>query len=398
MPVPLPPACLRLLDAQDGVITVGQAVGAGMAAKAVRAHVHAGRWQLMQRGVYAAFTGRPTRRAELWAAVLRAGGPETAVLSHQTAAELWGLLDKPGPLCHVTVPHDRHPARCTPIPGVAVHRSRSLQQDRHPVLTPPRTRVEETVLDLIDTARSFDEGYDWICRAIGRRRTTVTRLRAALEARPRMRWRRDVELALGYAKGGALSVLELRYVRGVEEAHALPVATRQARVRQEAGSRYLDNLYEEYHACVEIDGTAAHPADEQWRDKSRDRWNAAHEGIDTIRIGVPDLLNQERQCRVAADVALWLSGRGPRVGRPCGPDCPVGLLGEFKPRKWVLNSPDPERHRRVGRGASPGVAGVGCGGGGWAGGSPRPPARGARRLAWGRGAWRRCPLPCAGRP
>jgi len=74
---------------------------------------------------------------------------------------------------------------------------------------------------------------------------------------------------------------------------------------------------------VEIDGTAAHPEDEQWRDKSRDRWNAVHEGIDTIRIGVPDLVNQERQCRTAADVAKWLSGRGPPVGRPCRPGCPV---------------------------------------------------------------------------
>ncbi len=178
------------------------------------------------------------------------------------------------------------------------------------------------------TARAdFDEAYAWICRAIGRRRTTAARIRAALVARPRIRWRQEIELALGYASGGALSVLELRYVRGVERAHGLPTATRQARVRQATGNRYLDNLYAEYRACVEIDGAAAHPEDEQWRDKSRDRWNAVHEGIDTIRIGVPDLINQERQCRTAADVATWLSGRGPKVGRPCGPKCPVGLSG-----------------------------------------------------------------------
>jgi hypothetical protein len=314
--------CLQILKEQDCVITVGQAVAAGMSAKAIRSLVHAGRWQVLQRGVYAAFTGKPSRQAELWAAQLRAG-PESAVLSHQTAAELWGLVSSPSQVIHVTVPHDSNPERCGAIPGVIVHRSRSLPRSRHPALTPPRTRLEETLLDLINGARSFDERYDWICRGIGRRLTTASRIWAALEARPRMQCREDIELALGYANGGALSVLELRYARGVERVHGLPAATRQARVQQATGSRYLDNLYMEYRACVEIDGTAAHPEDEQWRDKSRDRWNAVHEGIDTIRIGVPDLINKERQCRTAADVTKWLSGRGPKVGRPCGAGCPV---------------------------------------------------------------------------
>ena len=321
MPVELPPVLLQLLESQDGVVSVKQAESAGMAAKAVRAQVRAGRWQVMQRGVYAAFTGRPTRRAELWAVLLRAG--PGAALSHQTAAELAGLIDRPGPVIHVTVPHSSDPGRCGRIPGVVFHRSRALARARHPALTPPRTRVEETVLDLIDGARSFDEAYDWICRGVGRGRTTAARLRAALDARPRMRWRPEIRLALGDAGAGALSVLELRYVRGVERRHALPAARRQARVRQATGNRYLDNLYAEYRACVEVDGTSAHPADEQWRDKSRDRWNAVHRGIGTIRGGVADLIDQERQGQTAADVATWLSGRGPRAGRPCGPGCPV---------------------------------------------------------------------------
>jgi hypothetical protein len=321
----LPPECVRLLQDQDGVITIGQAVSAGLPPSAVRGLVRAGRWQVLHRGVYASFSGPAPRGAELWGVVLRAG-PE-AVLSHDTAAELWGLLSAPGPVIHVTVPHDSNPERRGPIPGVVVHRSRSLPRAAHPALRPPRTRVEDTVLDLVDCARSFDEAYAWICRAVGRRRTTATRIQLALAARPRMERRLDIELALGYAKGGALSVLELRYVRGVERVHSLPAATRQARVRQAGGNRYLDNLYAEYRACVEIDGAAAHPADEQWRDKNRDRWNAVHEGIDTIRIGVPDLISRERQCRTAADVAKWLSGRGPRVGRQCGPECPVRLSG-----------------------------------------------------------------------
>ena len=46
--------------------------------------------------------------------------------------------------------------------------------------------------------------------------------------------------------------------------HGLPVATRQARIRVGGKSIYLDNLYEEYGICVELDGKVAHPASEQW--------------------------------------------------------------------------------------------------------------------------------------
>jgi hypothetical protein len=328
MPVELPRDCLRLINHQDGVLTTGQAIAAGLTVESVRNQLRAGRWQAMHRGVYAASNGAATRRAELWAALLRAG-PD-AVFSHQTAAELYGLHSERerGRLIHITVPHDRNPGRHGRIPGVVIHRSRSLTRTRHPVLTPPRTRLEDTVLDLIECSRDFDDGYAWICRAIGRRLTTADRLLAAARDRPRIRWRHDIELALGYASGGALSRLELRYLRGVEMPHGLPVAQRQVLVRQATGNRYLDNLYDEYRACVEIDGTAAHPEDEQWRDKYRDRWNSVHAGIETIRIGVPDLLNRRRQCQTAADVARWLTGRGPATGRPCAdPGCPVPALG-----------------------------------------------------------------------
>jgi len=318
----IPRECLRLLKLQDEVLAIGQAVEVGLTAEWIRNQVRYGRWQVVHRGVYAAFTGTPPRRAELWGAVLRAG-PDAA-LSHQTAAELFGLVDGRSQVIHLTVPEGRNPARCGRIPGVVIHRSRSLTQTRHPVVTPPRTRVEATVLDLIERSADFDEAYSWICRAVGRRLTTPDRLVTALNARRKFRWRHDIELALGYAQGGALSVLELNYVRGVEEPHGLPTAMRQVRVSQATGNRYLDNLYVEYRACVEIDGTAAHPEDEQWRDKDRDRWNSVHERVETIRVGVPGLLNRQRQCETAADIATWLSGRATPVGHPClSPGCPV---------------------------------------------------------------------------
>lgn len=315
MPPELPAEILQLIADQGHVIARSQVIAMGLDTETVRNRLRYGDWQRIETGVYATFTGAPKRKAEIWAALLRAG--PGATLSHWTAAERHGLLKKPSPAIHVTVPANRHPARWAKIPGIVIHRSSSIERTRHPMMTPPCTRIEDTVLDLIEAAGSFDEAYDWICRAIGRRRTTAERIRVAMDARLKMRWRRDIELALGDAMEGALSLLELRYVRGVERPHGLPTAKRQARVRQETGNRYLDNLYEGYQACVEVDGTAAHPEDEQWRDKDRDRWNAVHGKIETIRVGLPGLRDQQSQCETAADVAKWLSGRGPQVGHPC---------------------------------------------------------------------------------
>jgi len=186
-------------------------------------------------------------------------------------------------------------------------------------MLPPCTRVEDTVLDLIEVAPTFDDAYGWICRAIGRRRTTADRIALAMSARRKMRWRREIMIALGDADSGALSVLEYRYVGRVERPHGLPVARRQARIMQCSGNRYLDNLYEEYGVCVELDGTAAHPADEQWRDKRRD--NANHvSGLVTLRFGLLDL--GTHRCETAAAVATLLGRRGWTGSfRACGPGC-----------------------------------------------------------------------------
>jgi hypothetical protein len=282
----------------------------------MRNWVRSGRWQRLQRGVYATFSGDPGRETILWAALLRAG-PD-AVLSHQTAAERHGLVDEPSPLITMTVPASKRPARVK-ISGIIIHRSDAILRTRHPAMLPPCTRVEDTVLDLIETAATFDDAYTWICRAIGRRRTTADRIRIAMDARKKMRWRREIALALGDAQGGALSVLEYRYVHRVERPHGLPAARRQARIRQSTGNRYLDNLYEPFAVCVELDGTAAHPADEQWRDKRRDNANTVS-GLLTLRFGLLDL--GDHRCETAAAVATLLRSRGwADSPRACGPGC-----------------------------------------------------------------------------
>jgi hypothetical protein len=292
------------LAGQADTIARRQSTVAGIDPDTMRNRVRSGRWQRLQRGVYATFSGDPARETVLWAALLRVG--PGAVLSHQTAAERHGLIDKPTSVITITVPASRNPAR-TKISGLVIHRSDAILRTRHPAMLPPCTRVEDTVLDLIHVAANFDEAYGWICRAIGRRRTTADRIAVAMAARKKMRWRREIALALGDADGGALSVLEYRYIHQVERPHGLPVARRQARIRQATGNKYLDNLYEEYGVCVELDGTAAHPTDEQWRDKRRDNANT-FSGLVTLRFGLLDLGGQ--RCETAVGVATVLRRHG----------------------------------------------------------------------------------------
>ena len=147
---------------QAGVIGRRQALAAGLPSQMVDGMIRTGRWQRLDYGVYATFTGEPGREARWWAALLRAG-PD-AMLSHQTAAVLYELISEDGGLVHVTVPRDGQRRR---IPGAVLHRVSRARADRHPVLLPPRTTVEATVLDLAATARSVEDAFGWVFRATG---------------------------------------------------------------------------------------------------------------------------------------------------------------------------------------------------------------------------------------
>jgi len=310
----LPASCRELLSVQCGVISRRQALDAGLSSDAIGGHLRTGLWRQVERGVYATFTGRPPRDAMLWAALLRSGG--SAILSHQTAAELAGLTDRISPAVHVTVPTAQ---RVRGTANVIIHRSSRIAVARHPVLLPPRTRVEETVIDLTQTAHSLDEAFHWLSRACGSRLTTASRLQAVLEQRKQVRYRNELVSGLTAIADGVHSALEYRYVRGVERPHELPVARRQAKITLGTARRYLDNLYDDYGVAVELDGHAAHLVHDRWRDVHRD--NAlTGAGIITLRyswIGVT-----QRACEVATEIGGILRRRGwAGVLRPCGPRC-----------------------------------------------------------------------------
>jgi hypothetical protein len=315
-------SCRLLLAAQAGALARWQAASVGLDPAMIDARLRRGRWQSLYRGVYATFTGPASRECFLWAAALR-GGP-CAGLSYNTAAELDGFTAVRAGAIHVTVLPGRRIAlseheRGAGAPRIIVHQSARLGVALHPVRTPPRTRVEETVLDLFETSASFDDALSWPVAACARRRTTHGALILAAAARPRLRWRAALLGALGEIGNGAHSVLEFRYTRGVERPHGLPAASRQARMPRGSRSQYLDNLYEEFGVAVELDGRAAHRAEDRRQDNRRDNFFASV-GIVTLRYGWADVT--ERPCQLAAEIGQVLRERG-WTGRPsrCGPAC-----------------------------------------------------------------------------
>jgi hypothetical protein len=324
MSADLPGDCARLLKRQRGVIARWQAPAVGLSPTFIDGQLRRDRWRPLYRGVYAAYTGTPPRESLLWAGVLRAG--PGAVLSHHSAAELDGLTDRPGRVTHVTVESGKrvriNGARLRAVtPSIVVHRTDRLAAVRHPARNPPRTRIEETVLDLAQLSASFDDAFSWLSRSCGRRLVTAQQLRQAIIARGRQRWREEILAVLPVIAVGVHSNLENRYVRDVERPHGLPVAKRQRRMRQGTRSRYPDNLYESFGVAVELDGSAYHLVEDRWQDIRKDNASAAS-GIVTLRFSWADV--SRRPCAVAAVVATTLRQRGwPGPPSRCGPECMI---------------------------------------------------------------------------
>jgi very-short-patch-repair endonuclease len=111
----------RIAGNQHGVVAARQLAAAGLPDYSVSRRVKAGRLHRLHRGVYAvghtdlSFEGRCT------AAVLAIGDP--AVVSHRSAAAVWGMLQPHSGPISVTVPGDggRRKRR-----GITIHRSSTL--------------------------------------------------------------------------------------------------------------------------------------------------------------------------------------------------------------------------------------------------------------------------------
>jgi hypothetical protein len=294
---------LGLAEAQGGVLHHDQVVQLGLGRHSIARLTSGDGWQRLDRGLYLARPGEPSWLSWAWGGILL-GGPD-ARLAGLSAAHLHGLTPDDAQPFDVLVPHAR-PIRSRP--PWQFRRERPGVHERRSPGSPPRTTVEDTVLDLVERS-TVDEALGWVTSAVQSRRTTVPRLRRALQRRGRIRHRRLLEELLADVAHGAESPLEVRYLRDVERAHNLPTGERQS--RSSAGD-VRDVLYRRYATVVELDGRLGHEGRGRFRDMRRD--NAALlDGEVTLRYGDADL--RRDPCAVAFQVAEVLVRRG-WVGAP----------------------------------------------------------------------------------
>lgn len=181
----------ELAGRQRGLISLEQLRSLGIGTETVNGRVKRGSLHPVHRGVYAVGHRALGRRGILLAAVL-ACGPD-AVLSHRSAAELWGMRSWPGHPIDVTAGGRRGRER----DGIYAHRDNSLVPgDRALFNGIPCTTPARTLLDLagvvplgdlrqalgqaeVDRLADFEALREVIARSRGRR--GVRRLRMLVD-------------------------------------------------------------------------------------------------------------------------------------------------------------------------------------------------------------------------
>jgi hypothetical protein len=284
-----------------GAVHLDECRAGGLSAHQLHRLTATGRWQSPFPRVYLGFSGPPPPLTMDYAALLYAG--DGATLSHQSAGHYWRLCRRPGAV-HVLVPYDR---KVDYQPGLVLHRSRTLDAlDRHPALTPTRTRVERTVIDLLEVQPTAEAALALVADSLRYRQTTVANLRGTLQLRQQTRWRRIVLDALPDLRAGAESVLELRDAQ-LRRRHGLPMGVRQWS-RLADGTEHLDVYLEEWQVHVELDGRLGHDrAREVWRDMRRDNRSVVAK-LKHLRYGWADMV--DRPCDVARQQAEVLRQQG----------------------------------------------------------------------------------------
>lgn len=213
-----------VLADQDGLITRQQALDAGMTPEALRHAIRpGGPWQRLERGLYAAFTGRLSDRQRLLATVMRLG-PE-AMISGADACRAYGLRYLPTQSRPLVLVPDR--VRRQASVHVAVRRLRRPPQARTvaglPVAPVERAVADATLVDpvLHPMGLGLQDVRALVCESVQRRLTTPDRLRAVLSTVPR-RGSRHLRTAVDDVTAGVWSAPECEFRDLVRTSHVLP--------------------------------------------------------------------------------------------------------------------------------------------------------------------------------
>lgn len=270
-----------------------------MGKRAIERRLEGGRLHRLYPSVYAVGHRALTQRSRWMAAVL-ACGPD-AVLSHWSAAALWGFRGHGGGSIHVTSPSK------TKSPHGSISRHRALLrpdevgvEDGIPVTTVPRTNFDLAAVSDAHTVESALRQCEFL------RLYDPLSLWDLLDRYPRHRGNRAARTALSRLEetpGEVEEGLEERFLAFLD-AHGLPRSELNAWL-EVAGHRYkVDCLWRAQRLIVELDSWQAHGTRTAFQtDKSRDR-RLLLAGYATTRI--TDLQLKREPDALAADLRRLL--------------------------------------------------------------------------------------------
>jgi predicted transcriptional regulator of viral defense system len=173
----------RVAESQAGYVTTAQAEKAGFHRNALRHHTReGGRLERAGRGLYR-LRFYPSSPFDHIAATWVLAGPEIAVVSHESALELYDLSDVVPSKIHLTLPR-RYRHRAAPV-GVRFHYPREPLSDGEVrrVHGLPTTSPERTILDALEAGTQPEQIEMAVRQAVDRALTTPKRLRAAAAGR-----------------------------------------------------------------------------------------------------------------------------------------------------------------------------------------------------------------------
>jgi very-short-patch-repair endonuclease len=278
-----------LATRQHGVVSHAQLLSLAFDEQWIERRLWERRLVALHRNVYAVGHRRLAIRAPWWAALL-AYGPD-AVLSHQSAATLWGFRRARGGPIHVTAPRGRQGLRRRR--GIWIHRCKLApedltERDRFPCTTVARTLFDLAEVIPFDALKGAAEEAD---------RLRLLRLRELEEACERGHGRRALRpvrrliVELRPPDEGR-SPLEIRFAAFVRE-HRLPFPVQNADVL----GNEVDALWPEAKLIVELDSWEHHGHRAAFeRDRARDP-KLMIAGYRTIRV------THRRLDREAAELA-----------------------------------------------------------------------------------------------
>jgi hypothetical protein len=255
----------RSAERHGGVITRQQALNLGADDRLIAHLVRSGAWRRLHPGVFA-LAGTPNTHATAVRAALAALGPG-AVASHQSAAWLAGLRERPPAVVQITV----FDLRRRRLPGVRVHRSR--HPDRPQAWRGlPCTSSARILIDLagVESPAAVAAALD---RALAAGQVRIGDLERATRAGSRLagapalrRCLRD----LGHIGAPQPSVLESRMAR-LFIRYRLPVPRAEV-VWGDQRQYRLDFAYPAIRLAIEVYGYAWHHSPQQLdRDLARQR-------------------------------------------------------------------------------------------------------------------------------